>query len=299
MAGETIEIDHYLILCLPSGEEGAKLTLDQIEKAYKSQSRLRHPDKRPDDPNATADFQQLRSSYDFLKDEQLRRGLDAKLRARREREVRDVRRDGKRRQMVSDLEERERRAERGEEVGEAEKKKRKEKSVARELERELDEFMTSGLRKEGAVPSRTAGKGKESSSAKENNLESEKVLKVSWERNLGDYTAIKLREIFEKFGKVEDVIIRSKKSKTKCTALVVMSSRDAVVAATRSMCGNASNPLLVLPLKSSSNFDGFSAPFNESKEPEISKVVGAGFNDFEASILKKLQQANKNKQPKQ
>jgi RNA recognition motif. (a.k.a. RRM, RBD, or RNP domain) len=57
----------------------------------------------------------------------------------------------------------------------------------------------------------------------------EKILKVSWERTLGEYNATRLREIFEKFGKVEDVVIRSKKSKNKGTALVVMSSKDAVV----------------------------------------------------------------------
>ena len=60
---EEDDIDHYEVLCLPSGEEGAALTIEQIEKAYRTQSRLRHPDKRPDDPNATADFQLLSSSY--------------------------------------------------------------------------------------------------------------------------------------------------------------------------------------------------------------------------------------------
>nr|CAD1835174.1 unnamed protein product [Ananas comosus var. bracteatus] len=83
-AVEEEEIDHYEVLRLPSGEEGARLTLDQIDKAYKGQSRVRHPDKRPDDPSATADFQRLRASYDVLRDEAARRSFDARLRARRD-----------------------------------------------------------------------------------------------------------------------------------------------------------------------------------------------------------------------
>ena len=34
-------------------------------------------------------------------------------------------------------------------------------------------------------------------------LDKERVLKVSWESEGGDYTATKLRELFEKFGCVE------------------------------------------------------------------------------------------------
>lgn len=55
------------------------------------------------------------------------------------------------------------------------------------------------------------------------------MLKVSWERDLGDYTAVNLRELFESFGGVEDVVIRSKGSRKKGSAIIVMSSKDAAV----------------------------------------------------------------------
>lgn len=60
------------------------------------------------------------------------------------------------------------------------------------------------------------------------------------------------------------------------------------------MCGDVSNPLLVLPLQTNSDKpDGFSVPFAEANdEPMVSKIAGAGFSDYEASILKKLQQVN-------
>ncbi|KAJ1693702.1 hypothetical protein LUZ63_010400 [Rhynchospora breviuscula] len=293
----TDEIDHYKVLDLPSGEEGSRLSADQIEKAYKTQSRLRHPDKRPDDPNATADFQLLRASYDVLRDEQSRRAFDATLRARREKEVRDSARDGKRRKLAADLEERERAAERGEPLDADEMEKRREKGVAKELKRELDAFLNRNVRRsEPAAASASTSRGEKHDSSEEKSNK-ERILKVSWERSLGEYSATRLREIFQKFGTVEDVVIRTKKSKSKGTALVVMSSRDAVMVVTRSMCGDVTNPLLVLPLQTSSDGpDGFSVPFAEANdEPRISKIVGAGFSDYEASILKKLQQANKNK----
>ncbi|XP_078155616.1 DNAJ heat shock N-terminal domain-containing protein [Carex rostrata] len=281
------EIDHYKVLGLPSGEEGSRLNADQIEKAYKTQSRQRHPDKRPDDPNATADFQLLRASYDILRDEQSRRVFDAKLRARREKEVRDSARDGKRRKLAEDLEKRERAADRGEPLDAAEMERKREKNVANELKRELDAFLNRNVRGSQPAAASASTSREEKHDKSEGKSDKDKILKVSWERTLGDYSATRLREIFEKFGKVEDVVIRSKNSKNKKSALVVMSSKDAVVAATRLMCGDVSNPLLVLPLQTSSD----NVPFAEANdEPKVNKIVGAGFSDYEASILKKLQQ---------
>lgn len=60
-------------------------------------------------------------------------------------------------------------------------------------------------------------------------VDEEKVLKVSWERDGRDYGAVQLTELFERFGRVEDVLIRSKGSKKKGSAIVVMSSKDAAV----------------------------------------------------------------------
>ncbi|XP_073002519.1 uncharacterized protein [Typha latifolia] len=299
------EVDHYEALCLPSGEEGAKLTLDQIDKAYKTQSRLRHPDKRPDDPNATADFQRLRASYDVLRDESARRAFDAVLRARRDRVVRDSARDSKRRKLASDLEERERAAAAADgAVDLAELARRQEKKVAEELKRDIAEFQARNARKGTAPSSSTFGKEKREVSSEENGkaaLEKEKMLKVSWERSLGDYSAAKLREIFERFGDVEDVVIRSKKSRSKGSAIVVMGSKDVAAAAIHSMSGSLSNPLLVLPLLASSSGASDSAfgQSAETNEPKISNIVGAVFNDYEASIMKKLQEANKNKRSTQ
>nr|XP_019705820.1 dnaJ homolog subfamily C member 17 isoform X1 [Elaeis guineensis] len=293
-AVEEDEVDHYAVLSLPSGEEGALLTLKQIEKAYREQSRLRHPDKRPDDPNATADFQRLKSSFELLKDESKRREFDARLRARRDRALRDSVLSGKRRKLAADLEERERAAaaagEGKEEVLDpAEQAKRREKEIAAELKREMEAFQARKVSEKTAPPSTSQTMGKEKGEENRGTamLDKERILKVSWERDLGDYSAVKLRELFERFGAVEDVVIRTKGSKKRGSAIVVMSSKDAAVAAIHSMSGSLSNPLLVLPLQAASN----SSPARSSEpiNSRLGNIVGAGFQDYEASIMKKLQ----------
>ncbi|KAL6227453.1 hypothetical protein ACLB2K_001411 [Fragaria x ananassa] len=74
-----VKVDHYKVLDLPSGEEGAKLIQREILKAYKAKALLLHPDKRPGYPEANAEFQQLRSSYEILKDPKSRAEFDAAL----------------------------------------------------------------------------------------------------------------------------------------------------------------------------------------------------------------------------
>ncbi|KAK4372349.1 hypothetical protein RND71_007733 [Anisodus tanguticus] len=69
-------------------------------------------------------------------------------------------------------------------------------------------------------------RAKESTEGKGSSVDKEKVLKVSWEKIGEDYTAQKLTELFSELGEVEDVVIKS--SKKKGSALVVMSSKDAI-----------------------------------------------------------------------
>ncbi|XP_020261678.1 dnaJ homolog subfamily C member 17, partial [Asparagus officinalis] len=288
------DVDHYAVLGLPSGEEALKLTLKEIEKAYRNQSRIRHPDKRPDDPNATADFQRLTSSFEILKDEAKRSAFDATIRARIEKIARDSLLGAKRRKLASDLDERERAAARdAESVDPDELVRKKEKTMAAELKRELQEFQARKVKKATDAFASASGqqKGEDDRAV---SLDKERVLKVSWERTVGDYSAVKLREIFETFGKVEDVVIRSKGSKKKGSAIVVMSSKEATVAATHAMSGSISNPLLVLPLQpANSNISStFSMSSSEAIDPKLSNIIGAGFQDYEASILKKLEKAN-------
>ncbi|KAK1378870.1 hypothetical protein POM88_025614 [Heracleum sosnowskyi] len=75
----------------------------------------------------------------------------------------------------------------------------------------------------------------------------EKVLKVSWDGIGEEYSVPRLRELFEVFGEVRYVLMRSCKI-NKGSAFIVMASKDVVVASTRSVVGYLDNPLLVLPV---------------------------------------------------
>ncbi|KAJ4715947.1 dnaJ-like subfamily C member 17-like [Melia azedarach] len=240
-----VDVDHYGVLGLPSGEEGAKLTEKEISKAYKLKALELHPDKRPDDPNAHDNFQKLKSSYEILKDEIARKLFDDLLKIKREKQHRQSQQDGKRRKMMSDLEERERAAFAPDP---AVKARQEEERIARQLKDEIERIRAMHANKGAPAASASAKETKKNGGSGSGiGLDKEKVLKVSWEKVGEDYTAERLREIFSEFGKVEDIVIKS--SKKKGSALVVMANKDAAVAATGNVCGILSNPLLVLPLQ--------------------------------------------------
>ncbi|KAL8150615.1 hypothetical protein V2J09_020423 [Rumex salicifolius] len=210
------EVDHYRILGLPSGEEGAKLTQSQINKAYRDKARVVHPDKRRDDPDAHENFLKLTSSHEILKDEKARKLFDDLLRVKREKQVCETHYEAKQRKMVSELEKRERYTfdpeyrERGEE-------ERIKKKLQEEIARIRAMHANKGASAYSEVKSEKMGKRKEDvGSGGRTELDKEKVLNVSWEK----VGAERLREIFGKFGEVEDVVIRiSKKKKGKAIAL--------------------------------------------------------------------------------
>ena len=56
-----------------------------------------------------------------------------------------------------------------------------------------------------------------------------KILRVTWDGSADSYTAAKLEELFQKFGKVEDVVIKTRKSRSKGSAIVVMGTKEAAV----------------------------------------------------------------------
>ncbi|KAL3730903.1 hypothetical protein ACJRO7_027860 [Eucalyptus globulus] len=280
-----IDVDHYGVLGLPSGEEGAQLSEKEISKGYRAKALELHPDKRPDDPDAHANFQKLKSSYEILKDEKARKLFDDLLRIKREQVLRRSQQDSKRRKMVSDLEERERAAFAPDPASKA---KHEEERILRKLREEIERIRAMHTNK-GTPPAsskeQAASEGKDRKSGGGVGLDKEKVLKVSWEIGGPDYTVERLKELFSVFGEVEDVVTRKKRS-----ALIVMASKDAAVAATRTVCGDLSNPLLVVPLQPvvAPDFPSVNKPVEKDLRNDL---VGAGYQDFEDSVMKKLQKA--------
>ena len=184
-----------------------------------------HPDKRPDDPQAQSNFQNLKTSYEILKDEKARKLFDELLRVKREQVHRKAQYDVKRRRMVSDLEEREWAANASDPASKA---REEEERIAKKLKEEIARIRAMFANKRASSSRKEATETRRESVANSGGgLNKEKVLKVSWEKSGEDYTAEKLREVFAKFGEVEDVVIKS--SRKKGSALVVMASKEAVV----------------------------------------------------------------------
>ncbi|XP_052205311.1 uncharacterized protein LOC127810096 isoform X2 [Diospyros lotus] len=287
------KIDHYIILGLPTGDEGAKFSEKDITKAYRKRALELHPDKRPDDQNAHADILQLNASYAILKDEKARQLFDDLLRIKQMKIRRQSQQDSKRRKMVSDLEKRERAAFAPDPEAEA---REEEERISRKLKEEIARIRATYANKVASTaqpPSKEATtQGTENASS---SLDKEKVCKVTWDKVGEDYSAQQLRELFEKFGEVEDVVIKSQKKKG--CALVVMASKDAAIAATGTVCGNLSNPLLVLPLQQAVTATAPCTQKNaEPDPPKLSNLVGSQYQAFEDSVLTKLKKAAKKQQ---
>ncbi|KAK2665630.1 hypothetical protein Ddye_004204 [Dipteronia dyeriana] len=123
-------------------------------------------------------------------------------------------------------------------------------------------------------------------------LDKDKVLKVSWEKVGEDYTAERLRELFSEFGVVSDVDIKSFKKKG--SALVVMATKDAAVAATGSVCGSLSNPRLVLPIQLAVATE-FPSAQRSAETNHINNLVGPSYQACEDSVLQKIPMAAKRK----
>ncbi|KAK2665632.1 hypothetical protein Ddye_004206 [Dipteronia dyeriana] len=282
-----VDVNHYEVLGLPSGVEGAKLTEKEISKAYKLKALELHPDKRPDDPNAHDNFQKLKSSYEILKDEKARKLFDDLIKIKHEKQQRQSQHDSKKRKMMSDLEERERAAFAPDPSAKARKE---EERIAKQLKEEIERIRAAMLSKKESPFSSAPERETKQSGVGRGGLDKDKVLKVSWEKVGEDYTAERLREIFSEFGVVDDVVIKS--SKKKGSALVVMANKDAVVAATGSFCGSLSNPLLVLPLQPAVETE-FPSAQRSAETNRISNLVGPGYQAYEDSVLQKIQMAAK------
>ncbi|GFZ00491.1 DNAJ heat shock N-terminal domain-containing protein [Actinidia rufa] len=220
--------------------------------------------------------------------------FDDLLRIRRDKVHRRSQHDSKRQRMMSDLEKREQAAFGPDPAAKAQEE---EQIISMKLKEEIARIRAMQANKVASTtPTQrkeaTVGGRESSMDGGGSGLDKEKVLKVSWEKIGDDYSAQRLRELFEKFGEVEDVVIKSsKKTLKKGSALVVMASKDAAVAATGTMCRDLTNPLLVLPLQPTIA-TAFTWPHEhvEPDGPKLNNLVGAGYQSFEASVLKKLMQ---------
>ncbi|KAL5223731.1 hypothetical protein ABZP36_010370 [Zizania latifolia] len=225
-----VGLDHYEVLCLPSDEEGATLSLEQIEKAYKTHSLS--PFLSPGGDRTSSCVVPV-----------LGNGLT--------KQTKDLDWSGSWLDMSAHL--------------------------GKMLPFSCILSMAYGAPQDGVKTDKS------------------KILKVSWEGGAEYYTAAKLEEIFKQFGKVEDIVIKTRKSRSRGSAIVVMASKEAAQSGleNHSVYNVFSAPLIVAPMQESS---GVPAKSTLTPEARTSNVGGTGFSDLEASVFGKSQEAQKRKQ---
>ena len=222
------EVDPYRVLGI---DPKPNLTDAEIKKAYRKLALKLHPDKRKDSERERAqqEFDQLQKAYDILLDPEARAALENLAKARQATRQRHESQDAKRRKMREDLERRERAAERG---------RNEEEEAKDRLQQELARLRkTFATRRKGYDAEATKGTGADANGRSAHGDGAQKgedkkatavdvpehmyrTLKVVWRKDISDYAASGLREIFDAFGTVEDVVIRDGKRR-KGSALVV------------------------------------------------------------------------------
>ncbi|GIL54940.1 hypothetical protein Vafri_10633 [Volvox africanus] len=241
-----------------------------IKKAYRRLAILKHPDKNRDNPKAAEEFGELEQAYRLLLDKDARGALDDLLRAQAQRAARVSQVSEKRRKLKEELEKRERQSasERSEEEMarhrlkiELERLRRKAEEEERRQRQQAAELSAAiAVQRAAAVAAAGApGGGGASAAYSDGNgdgapaeavqAQLRRTLKVTWDPTCREYSTEELRSIFGGFGApVQDVVLRDRKKKRKVTALVVMATETAAVAAAGNVCGDSSEPLLVVPL---------------------------------------------------
>ncbi|KAE9984430.1 hypothetical protein EG328_008729 [Venturia inaequalis] len=128
MASMSATCDYYAILEIESDA-----TVQTIRQAYKRLALARHPDKQPDNPDATAEFQTLQAAVETLSDQQTREAYDQD-RAEKTRLAEEERRAGEKKQKRS----RRRGEKKAEKKREAEAMRKAEEERRREEQRRAD-----------------------------------------------------------------------------------------------------------------------------------------------------------------
>ncbi|KAF8627338.1 hypothetical protein AX15_004411 [Amanita polypyramis BW_CC] len=103
MSGADEEVNPYEFLNVK-----LEATDQEIRTAYRQRSLKVHPDRNPNNPDAARKFHELTQAYELLLDPLRRLALDAKLRLKQARAERFKTYDTKRRNLLEELEERER-----------------------------------------------------------------------------------------------------------------------------------------------------------------------------------------------
>ncbi|KAH0582743.1 hypothetical protein H2248_010657 [Termitomyces sp. 'cryptogamus'] len=208
-----VEVNPYELLDIK-----VESTEQEIRTAYRKRSLKVHPDRNPNNANSARKFHELNQAYELLLDPLRRLALDAKLRQKQARAERFKSYDNKRKNMVEELEARER-----------EFKKRKQEQEKEELRRwhETEEIKDQGRKlreeKERELREREEKKRKAVEEAQEDDvaapflgsMDTTVRLKYSLKSHPKLTTAEAIAKVLAPFGQTDDdsIVLSLKSSK--------------------------------------------------------------------------------------
>ncbi|KAL3875046.1 hypothetical protein ACJMK2_037985 [Sinanodonta woodiana] len=276
----------------------------EIVKAYRKQALKCHPDKNPDNPEAVELFHKLSKALEVLTDAAARAAYDKIFKAKKAVAERNRHLNVKQKKFKEDLEARER---------DAQDRISRDRAATKNLEAEIER-----LRKEGSKLLEEEQQLLKEQLKEENIVDSHIVqndeteditpkLKIKWRRKKGceDYTEDQLKQIFNKYGKVLNLLMSVKKTGT---AIVEFSSPSAANLAYINEKGLPDTPFTITWLheqcpKESTLIKGdYSASSHGSQSEGVSRLsarsvppMPSEIRDYESLVLMRLRQAEERK----
>lgn len=291
------KLDLYGVL-----EVSPDATNQEIVRAYRKKALKCHPDKNPDNPRAAEMFHQLFQALEVLSDELARAAYDKVLKAKKAHEIRHRQLDAKRKKFKEDLESRETAAR-----SESEKNEFAKEKLLAEIERLRTEGSSLLEREQellrNQLKTETAGKSR---AAVDHSDEAEMPrLKIKWKSSKnnpsnGGYSEPILHEMFSKYGKVNMVLVSSKRNGSAIVEYCSVTSAEMALKHERGLHDNpissswiGERPSHIYSETSVNNRSSGSAP--DSASGNVPGAPSQGDRDFESIVLMKLRQAEERK----
>ncbi|KRX60710.1 DnaJ -like protein subfamily C member 17 [Trichinella sp. T9] len=271
---EKLDFDPYELL-----EVDEDATENDVIKAYRKQALKWHPDKNPDcKERASAMFLKISRSLEILTDASARAALNHLRKAKREAKKRFEHLDSKRRKLREELEVRE---------NEVNLKKDEEQQAYKDLATEIERLRKAGskiLQQEREKVEKKVQEERKPSSISHSDF----VLKVKWDESVGNVSEESIREQFEKFCVVEDVIVSKGLKKF---AILSFGSEEAMSKA-KAACDDSAVPFRYASDKSKQcdQATETTAEFNPTNE-HLDRTTLKGHLQFESDILSRMREA--------
>ncbi|XP_069192198.1 dnaJ homolog subfamily C member 17-like [Procambarus clarkii] len=270
------KLDFYQILGITIDAEEK-----DIKKSYRQRALKCHPDKNPDNPFATDEFDKLEKILEILLDPGTRKAYDKTLKSRKAAAARAREHVTRSQKLRSDLEERERRVQRSREQQDMseEQFRRELKRLDKEGEQLILEELDRVNREVGAELFRSSSKVSKSSEPPAMDTRGHKV-KVKWMStdDWPGYSQQEINQLFYKWGDINALVMVQKNRKG--TALIEYKTKNAADMAVQFERGQTGKPVKVTHMSCGNNLTG--QKFNGQK------IDILGQDNFDISVLGRL-----------